>query len=47
MGEFDPAEYFALRLLAPTGDATLGAIGGAVVVIPQNLPDLIFANGFQ
>lgn len=43
----DPDEYFAVRLLDPQGDATLGAIGGAVVVIAQDLPDGIHASSFE
>lgn len=43
----DPGEYFGLRLQLPTGGAVLGTIGGAVVVIGDDLPDQIFRDGFE
>ncbi|HUG99576.1 MAG TPA: Calx-beta domain-containing protein, partial [Gammaproteobacteria bacterium] len=45
--EIEPDEYFVLRLRQPGGGATLGPISGCAVILHQDIPEAIFADGFE
>lgn len=45
--EFDPNEYFTLRLLDPTGGASLGVVSGSVVRITDAFQEAVFSSGFE